>query len=250
MQDKKDTWGIPRPGEISPEGLSGLRPPARLPHGHPIFIGICGGTCSGKTSLATQFYQLLGEERVNIISQDNYYKGWSHLTPEERARINFDNPEALETGLLVEHLSTLRRNQKVSIPQYDFKNHARHPKSQEIVPRAFTIVEGILLFHDPKLRETLDLRIYLDVSFNTMLRRRTERDVRERGRTAESVRNQFLSTVYPMHLEFVEPYKRHAHLVIQEETSLVARAALVTKAAERLIQEITRIQARTPGDKA
>jgi uridine kinase len=193
----------------------------------PFFIGICGGTSSGKTSLAHSLCQLLGAERVNIISHDSYYKGWVHLPPEERDRVNFDHPEALETELLVEHLSMLRRGKTIGIPLYDFKNHARTPESREITPKSFTIVEGILLFHDPALRKVLDLRVFLEVSFDNMLKRRLERDVRERGRTADAVREQMVSTVYPMHLQFVEPYKRYAHLVIQEEAEPTERVSLV-----------------------
>lgn len=219
------------------------------PNSYPIFIGISGGTCSGKTFLATQLYHLLGEEKVNIIHQDNYYRGWSHLPPEERIKINFDHPEALDTGLLIEHLLTLRKGEKIRMPVYDFKNHARDPKPLELAPRAFTIVEGILLFHDPVLRETLDLRIHLDVSFDTMLRRRMERDVQERGRTNDFVRNQFFSTVYPMHLQFVVPYKKYAHLTIQEETGLIERAPLVIEATKRLAREMAQTQPRVPGEK-
>ncbi|MFQ5863474.1 MAG: uridine kinase [Candidatus Brocadiales bacterium] len=216
---------------------------------YPVFIGISGGTCSGKTFLASYLYHLLGGERVNIISHDNYYKGWPNLSPEERTRINFDHPEALDVALLVEHLAALRRGKKVRIPVYDFKNHARIPESREVVPKPFNIVEGILIFHESGLRNALDLRVYLEVSFGTMLRRRLERDVRERGRTVDFVRNQLFSTVYPMYMRFVEPYKRHAHLVIQEGTTLMERASLVIKAANMPVQEMACIKPQTLGEK-
>ncbi len=201
-----------------------------LPHGPgrcPLFIGVSGGTCSGKTFLASYLYRILGEERVNIISHDDYYKGWPHLSAEERLRINFDHPDALDTALLVEHLEVLRRGDRVRMPVYDFKNHARAPGSREVVPKPFNIIEGILVFNEAGLREALDLRVYLEVSFDTMLKRRIERDVQERGRTADYVRKQLSSTVYPMHLQFVEPYKRYAHLVLGEDTTLIERASIV-----------------------
>lgn len=208
----------------------------------PVFVGISGGTCSGKTSLALQLHQLLDSEGVNIISHDNYYLGWSHLPPEERERINFDHPEALETDLLVEHLSMLRRGKKVRIPIYDFKHHIRHHETREVVPKPFTIVEGILLFHEPTLRDALDLRVFLEISSDTMFRRRLERDMLERGRTAESVKSQLSSTVYPMYLQFIEPYKKYAHMVIQEETTLTERTSLVMNMIKvaRLTQELIR----------
>ena len=192
-----------------------------------LFIGISGGTCSGKSVLAGYLHRLLGEDITNVISHDDYYRGWSHLSPEERANLNFDHPDALDTALLVEHINMLKSGREVWIPIYDFKNHTRSHEYRYVVPKPFNIVDGILIFQNPDLREALDLRVYLEVSFGTILRRRLDRDVRERGRTTDFVKDQLISTVYPMHMKYVEPFKKYAHMIIEEGTALTERASLV-----------------------
>lgn len=184
--------------------------------GEHLLIGICGGTGSGKTTLAQALRMRLGEERCALISQDDYYHDLSHLSAEERDRRNFDHPSAIDFALLADHLERLTSGNPIDAPRYDFHTHCRAPACQSVSPKAFVIIEGILLFTDARIRDRLGLRIYLDVPADVRLARRVLRDVRERGRDVASVVEQYLGVVRPMHEAFVEPWSSSADVVFQD----------------------------------
>jgi len=185
---------------------------------HGILIGIAGGTGSGKTLIAQTLQQELGSDRVLLLAQDSYYKDLSHLPLEERIKQNFDHPDAFDTDLLLRHLQTLLAGQPIEQPLYDFTLHSRRPESQRIVPsgKLIVILEGILVLENPRLRELMDIKVYVDADADVRLLRRLRRDIVERGRSLESVLRQYEETVRPMHLQFVEPYKRYADIIIPE----------------------------------
>jgi uridine kinase len=179
----------------------------------PIFVGIAGGSGSGKTTVARKIQEAFGDEAV-LIEQDSYYRDFSALTSEERANINFDHPRSLEFDLLRYHLEQLRENRSIEKPIYNFCTHLREQQTVRVEPRPVVIVEGILLLAVPEIRELLDLKIYVDNQDDIRLLRRLERDIKERGRDVESVREQYIKTVKPMHAAFVEPSKWFADLII------------------------------------
>jgi uridine kinase len=179
-------------------------------------IGVAGGTGSGKTTITSAIAAAVGDERLTLIPHDSYYFGWGHLPPEERALVNFDHPASLETSLLVEHIDRLAAGEPVGIPAYDFVKHRRLERAEHVEPRDIIIVEGVLVLSEPSLRERMAFKIYVDTDDDLRFIRRLQRDVQERGRTVESVIEQYLRTVRPMHLEFVEPSRRHADVIIPE----------------------------------
>jgi uridine kinase len=181
-----------------------------------VIIGVAGGTGSGKTTVAHRILEQVGTENIAYIPHDAYYKDLSHLSPEERRKVNFDHPDSLETSLLVKHLKQLRRGKPIDIPVYDFTRHTRTSETRHVVPAPIVLVEGILIFAEPELRKLFDVRLYVDTDADIRLIRRLQRDVQERGRTFESVIDQYLRTVRPMHMEFVEPSKREADVIIPE----------------------------------
>jgi len=193
-----------------------------------LIIGVAGGTASGKTTVVQAILDRVGWERISHIQHDAYYKDLSHLPMEERRRFNFDHPDALDTSLLVEHLHTLRQGGSVQVPEYDFATYCRLPTTRKVDPCPVVILEGILILDDPALRDLIDLKIYVDTDPDLRLIRRIRRDTAERGRTVESVITQYLSTVRPMHLEFVEPSKRYADVIIPLGGQNVAAMELVT----------------------
>jgi uridine kinase len=182
----------------------------------PIVIGVAGGTGSGKTTVTKQILDRVGAERIVYIPHDAYYRDLSHLPLHQRAQVNFDHPDALETQLLVEHLKTLCAGHAIEIPNYDFTTHTRTSQTHRVETATVVIVEGILVFVEPALRELFDVKLYVDTDADVRFIRRLRRDVEERGRSVESVCEQYLSTVRPMHLEFVEPSKRYADVIIPE----------------------------------
>jgi uridine kinase len=179
-------------------------------------IGIAGGTGSGKTTIANKIASALPQSRVCTIEHDAYYRDRSGVPDEDIVAINFDHPDALETDLLVEHLRTLKAGQAIDVPIYDYTSHERHRESRRVGPAPVIIVEGILVFVDEALRDLLDIKIFVDTDPDIRVFRRIRRDIEHRGRSFKSVRDQYYRTVRPMHLQFVEPSKRWADLVIPE----------------------------------
>ena len=178
-------------------------------------IGIAGGTGSGKTTITRRLMERFKDD-VSVIYHDNYYKAHHHMTYEERAKLNYDHPDAFETELLVEAVKELKRGNSVQCPVYDYTIHDRSDKTVTIKPAKVIIVEGILIFQCKELCRQMDIKIYVDTDADVRILRRIVRDVRDRGRSLESVVNQYLNTVKPMHEQFVEPSKRNADIIIPE----------------------------------
>lgn len=181
-----------------------------------LVIGIAGGTGSGKTTVARAIGSSLPPDRVSMIEYDSYYRDRGDLTEEERAQLNFDHPDSLESDLLVHQLTELKAGRGVDVPIYDFKTHRRDAATHRIEPTPVIILEGILVFVEPAVRELLDIKIFVDTDADIRIFRRIRRDIEVRGRTFESVREQYYRTVRPMHMQFVEPSKRWADLIIPE----------------------------------
>jgi uridine kinase len=182
----------------------------------PLLIGVAGGSGSGKTTVSHSILDRVGRDCIVYLQHDAYYRDRSALPLAERARINYDHPDSLETDLLIEQLKLLRAGSAVNVPQYDFAQHVRKSETRRVEPRAVILVEGILIFADRALRDLFDIKIFVDTDSDLRVLRRLRRDVAERGRTVESVITQYLETVRPMHLEFVEPSKRYADVIIPE----------------------------------
>lgn len=195
-----------------------------------MIVGIAGGTGSGKTTVAKRIIAALPSSAVTMIEHDSYYRDLSRLSLEERSQVNYDHPEALETELLIEHIDRLRAGESADIPIYDFKQHKRAAEFRRVSPTPIVVVEGILVFVDSRLRERLDMKLFVDTDSDIRIFRRIRRDMEHRGRTFESVREQYYKTVRPMHLEFVEPSKRTADLIIPEGgNNAVAIDLIITK---------------------
>lgn len=182
----------------------------------PLVIGVAGGSGAGKTTVAHAIVAAVGMERVAQLSEDSYYREFAHLPEAERARINWDHPDAIESDLLRAHLEALLRGEPVARPVYDFAAYAREPVTVRVEPRPVLVVEGILIFVETRLRELFDVKVFVDTDADIRLIRRVLRDVRERGRTLEGVLGQYLETVRPMHVAFVEPSKRYADIIVPE----------------------------------
>ena len=179
-----------------------------------ILIGIAGGSGSGKTTLTSELLNEYGKDKIAVIEQDSYYKDLSHLSLEERRTYNYDHPKAIDITLFQFQLSTLLKGRNINIPIYDFSNHVRLKNTKMIVPLPVIIVEGILVLYFQELRQLMVIKIYIDTPEDIRFKRRFDRDIKERGRTAESIRKQYISTVRPMHEEFVEPSKNSADIII------------------------------------
>ncbi len=182
----------------------------------PLVIGIAGGTGSGKTTVANVIIDRVGANHIALLPHDAYYKNLTNLEPAQRANINFDHPDSLDTNLLVEHIKCLKNHQSIELPVYDFKTHTRTTQTIHIEPQPVILVEGILILAEKGLRDLFDVKIFVDTDADIRFIRRLERDIAERGRTSTSVISQYLATVRPMHLEFVEPSKRYADVIIPE----------------------------------
>lgn len=182
----------------------------------PVTIGVAGGTASGKTTVSSQIVERVGEKHIAHIPHDAYYKDLTELPDDERLRINFDHPDSLDTALMIEHIRQLQDWQSVDIPVYDFTTDRRTSETQKVGPQPIILVEGILIFTDPDLRDLLDIKIFVDADADIRFIRRLIRDTQERSRSVQSVIEQYLATVRPMHLKFVEPSKRYADVIIPE----------------------------------
>lgn len=182
----------------------------------PILIGITGGTGSGKSTVSRQILKRNGEENVVIIEQDSYYKDQSHLTFDERVKRNYDHPLAFDNQLLLKHLKTLLNNKPIEKPIYDFEQHTRKNETVTVYPRRIIILEGILILYDEEIRNLCDIKIFVDTDSDVRVIRRIKRDIKERGRSLDSVIEQYMNTVRPAHLQFVEPTKKYADIIIPE----------------------------------
>ncbi len=185
-------------------------------HPDPLVIGIAGGSGSGKTTVAQEILNRVGPDRIAFLQHDSYYTDLTGLPPAQRAEVNFDHPNSLETDLLIQHIQSLRAGQPVQVPIYDFSAHRRTDRTFTVAPHRVILIEGILIFVEPALRDLFDIKIFVDTDADIRFIRRLQRDISERGRTTESVIHQYQSTVRPMHLDFVEPSKRYADVIIPE----------------------------------
>ena len=182
----------------------------------PLVIGVAGGSGSGKTTVVRKILEALGDARVPVLEHDRYYRDRNDLRLEERAALNYDHPDSLETDLLVRHINELRSGRAIEAPVYDFARHARKDDTETIGAGQALIVEGILIYTDAELRKLMDVKVFVDTDDDTRFIRRLQRDIAERGRTVQSVIDQYLGTVKPMHLEFVEPSKRYADIIVPQ----------------------------------
>jgi uridine kinase len=206
-----------------------------MPSSSTLVIGIAGGSGSGKTTVAQTILQRVGPERIAFLQHDSYYKELGGLPPTQRAEVNFDHPDSLESKLLVAHINQLQSGKPVEVPIYDFSTHSRTNRTFTVQPRPVILVEGILIFVEKSLRDIFSVKIFVDTDSDIRFIRRMERDIAERGRTAESVVKQYLATVRPMHLEFVEPSKRYADVIIPEGGFNAAAMDMVVARIEALL---------------
>jgi uridine kinase len=181
-----------------------------------LVIGVAGGSGSGKTTVVRRIMDSLGDVAVTVLEHDRYYRDRLDLRFEERTALNYDHPDSLETDLLVRHVRELRAGRTVEVPLYDFALYSRRPVSETVAPRRVMIIEGILIFTDADLRRLMDVKVFVDTDDDTRFIRRLQRDLSERGRTVQSVIDQYFATVKPMHLEFVEPSKRYADIILPQ----------------------------------
>jgi uridine kinase len=201
----------------------------------PFVIGVAGGTGSGKTTVASAILRRVGEARISVLYHDAYYRDWADLPKDVLDGKNFDHPDSLETELLIRHVRALREGKVVEAPIYDFRTHRRTLETRRVTPKRILLVEGILLFAEPELRKLFDVKVFVDTDADVRLIRRVRRDIAERGRTLESVFDQYQATVRPMHLEFVEPSKRWADLIVPEGGENPAAMEFLFARLERLL---------------
>ncbi|MEP6946161.1 MAG: uridine kinase [Acidobacteriota bacterium] len=203
-----------------------------------MIIGICGGTGSGKTTIARSIVESVGEGKVVLVEQDSYYRNLADMPLDERHQANFDHPDSLDSEMLVNHLLRLKQGLDIEMPLYDFKTHTRSDSVLVIKPRPVVIVEGILIFAEPRVLDLLDVRVFVDTPDDIRLMRRLRRDITERGRTFDRTLEQYERTIRPMHFEFVEPSKRHADIIIPEGGQMgVSVNFLCGLVREKLIEE-------------
>ncbi len=204
-----------------------------------MIIGICGGTGSGKTTIANRILQSVSADEVVFIQQDLYYRNLKDMPLDYRNAANFDHPDALDNDLLVNHLKKLNAGEPVELPIYDFRTHTRLPDTTPIQAKPIVIVEGILIFAEPRVLEQMDIKVFVDTPDDIRFIRRLKRDIAERGRTLDSVIEQYIATVRPMHNQFVEPSKRHADVIIPEGGhNLVSIDLISGKIRERLARDL------------
>jgi uridine kinase len=203
-----------------------------------MIIGICGGTGSGKTTVANRIVESVSASDVAFLQQDSYYRDLAQIALDYGEKVNFDHPDAIDNDLLIEHLQALKSGRAVEVPIYDFKINARKPETFHLEPPPIIIIEGILIFADERLRREMDIKVFVDTPDDIRFIRRLRRDVAERGRTVESVIEQYITTVRPMHMQFVEPSKRHADVIIPEGGhNLVSIDLISGKIRERIADD-------------
>ncbi|WP_429842798.1 uridine kinase [Brevibacillus sp. FIR094] len=206
--------------------------------GNPVLIGVAGGSGSGKTTVAKELYRQFQNDSVTMIEQDSYYKDQSHLSPEERALTNYDHPFAFDNDLLLSHLQELMQGKAIQKPIYDFKEHNRKPEQIQVDPKDVVILEGMLILEDERIRNLMDIKVFVDTDADVRIVRRIVRDIEERGRSLDSVVTQYLNVVRPMHLQFIEPTKRYADVIMPEGGyNRVALDLLSTKISNILLEK-------------
>ena len=210
----------------------------------PVTLAVAGGTGSGKTTVANEIVSRVGADRIAYVQHDSYYFDWGNLPLDPRNLPNFDHPDSLETDLMIEHLKQLRAGQAVDVPIYDFTTHRRTHQTRRIEPHPVILVEGLLIFAEARLRELFDVKIFVDTDSDIRFIRRLRRDIAERGRTMEAVIDQYLSTVRPMHLDFVEPSKRYADVIIPEGGYNTVALDMVVARVEGMLRGAIRTPAR------
>lgn len=203
----------------------------------PLIIGVAGGSGSGKTTIVNQIIKELGDIRVVVVPHDAYYKDNNHLPVEERAKLNFDHPDALETNLLVQHLKELQEGREIEMPVYNFTIHARKSSGVIVKPAPVIIVDGILIFVEKSLRDMMDVKIFVDTDSDIRFIRRLRRDTLERGRSIESIINQYLKTVKPMHIAFVQPSQRYADIIIPRGHHTVSTGVVVQMIRQAITEQ-------------
>lgn len=203
----------------------------------PLVVGIAGPSGSGKTTLAQGILNKIGTQRIAFLPHDAYYRNQEHLLYSERLQVNYDHPDALETELLIMQILKLKAGQAIELPVYDFKAYTRSLQTQQVLPRAIILVEGILIFAGPRLRDLFDVRIYVDAAADICFIRRLQRDIKERGRSVDSIVQQYLKTVRPSLIEFVEPSKRYADLIVPEGGMNQVALAMVTSRLRSLLSQ-------------
>ncbi|HEX7181262.1 MAG TPA: uridine kinase [Thermoanaerobaculia bacterium] len=218
------------------ETVPKLEPLLVKPRVNPFLLGVAGGTGSGKTTVARSILDSVGEHRIALIEQDSYYRDVNWRSEDELLHHNFDHPSAIDNDLLVAHLAALKAGHAVEVPIYDFVRHRRTTRTRRIEPQPVVLIEGILIFVEPSLRQLLDFKIYVDTDADLRLIRRLGRDMAERGRTVQDVLRQYLETVRPMHLEFVEPSKRWADIIIPEGGENRVALEMVVARVEQLLR--------------
>ena len=214
-----------------------------------MIIGICGGTGSGKTTVANRILESVSKDEVVFLQQDSYYRDLDQLPLDIRNVVNFDHPDAIDNDLLVAHVRALKSGETVELPVYDFKNHVRRRETLRLEPKLITILEGILIFAEPRLLDEMDIKVYVDTPDDIRFIRRLRRDVAERGRTVESVIEQYLATVRPMHTQFVEPSKRSADVIIPEGGHNLVSISLLSGRIRERLADARRTRAEAKGDR-
>ena len=215
---------------------STVHQPTWPPSGRTVVVGVAGGTGSGKTTVSEAILSGLDPGQVGWLEHDSYYVDLGHMDFEERTAINFDHPDSLETDLLIKDLDALKAGSSVEVPVYDFAQYTRTDQTTTLEPKPVVVLEGILVLADPLLRDRMDLKIFVDTEADVRLMRRLRRDVMERGRTVETVLDQWENTVRPMHLQFVEPSKRYADLILPDGYSEAGVGTVI-----RMIRDVARV---------
>lgn len=200
-------------------------------------IGICGGSGSGKSTVTNRIVEEFGNDQILVIEQDSYYKGQSDIPFEERVKTNYDHPDAFDTKLLVEQIRLLQNGNSIEKPIYDFATHTRKRETEHITPKPILILEGILLFFEPALREIMDLKVFVDTDSDVRILRRIKRDMVERERTLESIIDQYLDTVRPSHMQFVEPTKRYADIILPDGGANVIGIELLVARLQKALHD-------------
>lgn len=205
------------------------------PTTHPLVIGVAGGSGSGKTTVSRAILERVGRERIVFLQHDSYYHDLSHLPLDQRRKVNFDHPDAFDNELFIAHVDALIRGEAVEVPTYDFASYTRGVETIAIAPQPVVLIEGILIFADAALRERMEIKLFVDAESDLRIIRRIRRDLTERGRTIDSVIEQYLKTVRPMHLDFVEPSKRYADIIIPRGGLNAIAIDMVVARIERLL---------------